>query len=110
MGYRSKVVLVLPTVEVDKAELSEDARRLLKEGTYHTLHSWNGKLYNYYEWESIKWYSGVDPVISEIENIATYLDPGEWGMVRVGEEFGDLEVHGSPYEFGVYPVQDVTIE
>ena len=92
MGYRSEVVIVARV-----GVIPEKLRRILID-EWRAEHAIKDKV-EYFRLAHVKWYQGYQDV-DDIENvILDYQDDA--GLVRVGEENGDVEVIGSPYEFGV---------
>lgn len=99
MGYRSTVYLRInaPIVEVVQAAAKLDPKleEILKQGQEEF-----GSDTDYY-WESIKWYD-ERPDIRAIEDMLDELDDDDFGFIRLGEEQGDIENKGMPYDYEMY--------
>lgn len=101
MGYRSDVALALSR---------EDHARLVKAcvppGDLDALLFVTPEDENDNEdavllrWERVKWYDD-DPLIVKIADFISDLDEETFGFVRVGEEFDDTAILGSPWNFGI---------
>jgi len=54
-------------------------------------------------WEDVKWYDSYSDVqaITKVIKEALAEDETSVGMVRIGEEAGDIETLGSPWEFEI---------
>jgi len=50
-------------------------------------------------WEDVKWYSDYDDVKSVMSVIERIGCSEDYGFLRVGEEAGDIENIGSPFDF-----------
>ena len=93
MGYRSEVAIVMTNKHYDEfmelankiedAELKENVHDLLENAD--TIKAPDDYTVMYWSW--VKWYDGIYPEVTWIENnlIAPY------GKVRIGEESGDIE-------------------
>lgn len=105
MGYRSEVAFVIKKEAVMKM--------LLKGHKFPSIfneaeHDEFGEDADGYTFDSIKWYSNY----AHIQEAETYLDAIDdtesFGFVRVGGEYDDVEMQGSPYLFQFGP--QTTIE
>lgn len=93
MGYRSEVAIVMTNKHYDEfmeladkiedAELKKNVHDLLEDAS--TIKAPDD--YTVMHWNWVKWYDGIYPEVTWIENnlIAPY------GKVRIGEESGDIE-------------------
>ena len=124
MGYRSQVVMaiskeLIPFLLLATSKCKETEELVFKYGNldrnYENDKSW------LLVWEGIKWYEGY----SDIDAIEKFIDDAESGdwvitnddgqdvhseelfrFVRVGEEFGDIDVRGSGY-WDISPVTSI---
>jgi len=124
MGYRSQVVMAIskelvPFLLLATSKCKETEELVFKYGNlsrdYENDKSW------LLVWDSIKWYEGYAD-IDAIENFMTDAESGDWVItnddgedvhseelfrfVRVGEEFGDIDVRGSGY-WDITPVTSI---
>ena len=124
MGYRSQVVMAIskelvPFLLLATSKCKETEELVFKYGNlsrdYENDKSW------LLVWDSIKWYEGYAD-IDAIENFITDAESGDWVItnddgqdvhseelfrfVRVGEEFGDIDVRGSGY-WDISPVTSI---
>lgn len=116
MGYRSTVYIMLPkeySKELEKTAYAEDGDKEWWDYKY----PWSGDdSYIVYELQDRKWYDNYHDVqffenfVSSRNTIAEAIDSDRLGAIfRLGEEFGDYEVHvGDPYsDFEIYPEMDI---
>lgn len=124
MGYRSQVVMAIskelvPFLLLATSKCKETEELVFKYGNlernYENDKSW------LLVWDGIKWYEGY----SDIDAIEKFIDDAESGdwvitnddgqdvhseelfrFVRVGEEFGDIDVRGSGY-WDITPVTSI---
>ena len=124
MGYRSQVVLaiskeLIPFLLLATSKCKETEELVFKYGNldrnYENDKSW------LLVWEDIKWYEGYSD-IDAIEKFMDDAESGDWAItnddgqdvhseelfrfVRVGEEFGDIDVRGSGY-WDITPVTSI---
>lgn len=104
MGYHSDVVLA---IDKDKFEESVLLNALFPSGLFklesNTFFDYvdvgdECYTFNY----NGKWYGSYDEV-ARIEAFLGTLEDCDFGFIRVGEECGDVELEGEPYEFGYFP-------
>ena len=106
MGYRSDIVIAveqavvarnLLTQEIPKSVLDcfvrKDENQLTSPVSYYHLTGW--KWNTYY------------PEAKAIEDWFASMEDEEFGAVRMGEEFGDVEYWGDPGEFSIYAQQNI---
>lgn len=104
MGYRSDIVIAveqavvarnLLTQEIPKAVLDcfvrKDENQLTSPVSYYHLPGW--------KWETYY------PEVKSIESWFASMEDEEFGAMRMGEEMGDIEIWGSPSEFGIFANQ-----
>jgi hypothetical protein len=109
VGYRSEVAFKCSEeahkVLLSAAELNKDLQDLLKASDRESCSSYNNDEEGFYYWEYVKWYESYSDV-SAFERIMDLLDEmaldGEYGFIRLGEDFDDHELRGDPGEFGMY--------
>ena len=124
MGYRSQVVMAIskelvPFLLLATSKCKETEELVFKYGNLDRNYE-NDKS-GLLVWEDIKWYEGY----SDIDAIEKFMDDAESGdwvitnddgqdvhseelfrFVRVGEEFGDIDVRGSGY-WDITPVTSI---
>ena len=96
MGYRSDVAIGL------KKEFVKDFEVIIKEDierNWVQVEEHAG--FNLYLWEDVKWYTGCFPVVNAVMDSLHDLDDEDYGYVRIGEEFSDIEVEGFYWEFSI---------
>ena len=104
MGYRSDIVIAveqavvarnLLTQEIPKSVLDcfvrKDENQLTSPVSYYHLIGW--------KWETYY------PEAKAIEDWFASMEDEEFGAMRMGEEMGDIEIWGSPSEFGIFANQ-----
>ena len=97
MGYRSEVVikvhesLILPFAVVMSTEKAGLCLRELASTYEKTLAVF----------DNIKWYSG-DPHVDVMMDWLDTLDGELYGFIRVGEEHGDTDSLGEPYNYDMF--------
>ena len=100
MGYRSDVCL---RVEPHVVEVIDAAKMMcddLRAAFANAVINGNSNCTDF-RWDSVKWYDGykdVDAVMSLLHS----LPDEDYGMIRIGEEVGDVEYYGEPSEFDMY--------
>ena len=124
MGYRSQVVMaiskeLIPFLLLATSKCKETEELVFKYGNldrnYENDKSW------LLVWDGIKWYEGYSD-IDAIEKFIDDAESGDWAItnddgqdvhseelfrfVRVGEEFGDIDVRGSGY-WDITPVTSI---
>jgi len=124
MGYRSQVVMaiskeLIPFLLLATSKCKETEELVFKYGNldrnYENDKSW------LLVWDGIKWYEGYSD-IDAIEKFIDDAESGDWAItnddgqdvhseelfrfVRVGEEFGDIDVRGSGY-WDISPVTSI---
>lgn len=94
MGYRSQVAIAIKTKiyhkhENELREAMKDCDALLKTEIAYVI-----------SWEYVKWYDSY-PSVSSIEAVLAKLDEEDYGYLRIGEDSGDVEEKGSPWDFDI---------
>ncbi len=111
MGYYSEIGLCLNNTAHEKmlAELKKqdetiqaEVQELLNSAEKYQANDSEEQESTLYHWSWIKWYSQF-PEVKFMENFIAALtddddDPLQYRFVRIGEEYEDIEVHGSYYE------------
>ena len=92
MGYRSQVFIGMTKEAYKKHETV--LREHLKDCDEF---SQTEEAY-YFKYEYSKWYPSYGDVAA-IEGVLDQLEDNEFGFCRVGEEDGDIEKRGEPWEF-----------
>ena len=97
MGYRSDVALRFSDhlVEVVNTarKLDKELDSMLKEAQENDTD---------YFWQDVKWYDSYKEV-QAVQNFLNLLKDDDYGMIRVGEESGDVELDGDPGQYNMYP-------
>ncbi len=96
MGYRSDVGLALckEAAAILKSMLKEakvNERYLFDHADHHDVDDDSGD--ELWRWESVKWYDGY-PEVDFVTNFLHELDPSSYLLVRVGEQYDDIELGG----------------
>lgn len=102
MGYRSDVVIAV----ANKA-MSSDLKEALIEVFVEQKRE---SSYTVYRAEWIKWYAGLYSEVDKIENLLSALDDEDYGFIRVGEDYTDIDLFGHPFEYGLYVNVNIEIE
>ena len=109
MGYRSQVVIGFDKKAFWKhvGENIKDFKDcdIIEEGVEAVV----------FIWEDVKWYDSYSDVTSVMEVFHKVLEDSSGeneegsgaGLIRVGEEEGDIESLGEPYEFEIYATTSV---
>jgi len=102
MGYYSEVVLCIhkDTLDADMILNPKCPVQLFTEED--KLFHYISKEDEYYLFEfNGKWYVGY-PEIDKVMDYIQSLEESKYGFIRVGEDSGDVEELGEPWEFGYY--------
>jgi len=101
MGYRSQVAIAFDK-EVFWKHVGKDIKHFkdcdLIQQTKESIT---------FLWEDVKWYDSYDDVksisrvIDRVASDESYVDKELFGFIRIGEEDGDIEKVGSPWDFGL---------
>ena len=124
MGYRSDVAILLTKEAVDvlnskldSNDIDENVRqsvqRLLYIADAHHIDA--RTCAEVWHWEWIKWYS--DDIINHadikfIENFLSRLNADDYLFIRIGENYEDIEIHGSSFDsaFNIELVRYINID
>ena len=116
VGYRSEVAFKCTpeahNILLSAAEMNKDLKELLLE--CENVEIANGEFGDpdlkrdtegAYYWSYLKWYESYSDV-SAFESIMDLLDEmaldGDYGFIRLGEDFDDHELRGDPGQFEMY--------
>ena len=105
MGYRSEVVIALTNDLKDSSPLPA----WVEEQSDDIIIS---KDYTIFVINSIKWYPEVFEDVKAVEDWFSKMDEfnqDDYGAIILGEDFGDVTYHGTPYNFNIYPIQSISI-
>lgn len=94
MGYRSQIVIGIGLALYN--EKREEIDKMFHDIDKKTV----GKDAVYFQYDSVKWYDSYPEVAQVNEFLHDNAD--NVGMVRVGEDIGDVETVGDPYKFDIY--------
>lgn len=98
MGYRSDVGIVLTkesNTYVLKHIESDEIKQLLLD-SIHGQNEENGEIF--YLIEYVKWYTDYDAELRQLHDLILSLDTKTFLYIILGEDFGDMEIHGLFYE------------
>jgi hypothetical protein len=101
VGYRSEVYLRIaePLVEVVDAarKLDDTLDKMLSDGESERI----DKVKTDFYWEYTKWYDSY-PEVKAVERLLDMLQDNDYGFIRLGEEYGDIERKGYPDYYDMY--------
>ena len=106
MGYHSEVVIAvkdnLPTDLAIPQWIVENSDQIIeKEG------------FKIYKINNVKWYTDWDyEEVNESEHWFSKMDQNhsnDFGVIILGEKYGDVTYHGSPSTFDLYVTQSIEI-
>ena len=102
MGYRSQVAIA-----ISKEEYVQDSLLL------HTVPKWlkeepPAQVSDsvYWRFSGVKWYDSY-PEVAEVMSYLSKKEAQNYGFVRTGEDIGDIEEEGEPWEFDLYATQGI---
>lgn len=107
MGYRSDLVIGVKKTVLARDLLSNEIPPVFKK-----LPRFDTEDAVYWKIKDWKWYTSY-PEIQEIEHwFVSVLDSEEFGAIRLGEDYEDVQTWGSPWNFeiGVYRHIDSPID
>ena len=91
MGYRSEIAIA-----IDNDLITSEFEQLLHDADLKQKH----ESYTLYMYDCVKWYESYTEV-SEVMSFLNNLDDENFGFIRIGEELGDIELLGTPYDFNL---------
>ncbi len=95
MGYRSEVAIALDNEYVD------EFRDIIKEHNMESVFTEHDqKSFMVFKTDSIKWNTNY-PEIEAIESFFNIVLDEDYGFLRVGEDFDDIEEQGMPWDYGL---------
>jgi len=53
-------------------------------------------------WNEIKWYEDTDEAVIAFMHMLDQIGDENYGMIRVGDDFGDVEYYGNTCDFHMY--------
>ena len=107
MGYRSNIVIALKQEVITRNLLTNKIpKEVLKNFIRKDENVDNSLTVYYYYLDDYKWYTEY-PEIKAIEDWLNSMQYEEFGALRMGEEFGDVEYWGDPGEFSIYAQQNI---
>ncbi len=111
MGYYSEVGLCLNKASHDKMlaclkeqneDIQSEIQELLLDAERYQAHDKDNQETTLYHWSWLKWYTSYNEVKFMEDFLKSLTDdddsPLQYRFVRIGEEYEDIEVHGSYYE------------
>lgn len=96
MGYRSEVCIKFSEQAADVLTTACKMNKHLKELVESADQGSIEDHFLYFEYS--KWYDSY-PEVEAIESILTELDEYDYGFIRIGEEYEDVEERGEPWEY-----------
>ena len=100
MGYRSQVCIGLDEEAHKVLNVVKRMCPLVNELlSYSDANHFLGEC-NKYMWDSVKWYED-NPDVHAIMSILKQFQDESWAMLRVGEDYEDIEVVNSPWEYDI---------
>ena len=124
MGYRSDVVIAVTKVAYTKSILKQDLPDMLKGNDSWVVQKDNDMGF-FWTIEGIKWYESY-PEVQEVMDWLTTIESEEhqsdcmvngnkqkpweqdqYGFLRMGEEYNDIEELGDPYHFDISMCREI---
>lgn len=107
MGYRSDIVIALKQEVITRNLLTNEIPKIVLESFNRKDENVDNSLTVYYYYlEGFKWYTEYPEVLA-VEDWLNSMNYEEFGAVRLGEDFEDVEYWGNPGEFNIYPRQHI---
>jgi len=111
MGYRSDIVIVTKIENEELVKLLQEDEATANQ-YFFSMKDYNGKhmecfftQYNY-----VKWYESYNEV-KQIESAMHKIeDKDSFGFMRVGEDYDDVEVIGTPYDFNIQLSRNIDVD
>ena len=104
MGYRSQVAVKFTpeAIKVVKifAQLDNSIRELIEDACIACYDSCS------FRWDHIKWYEDHPDIIAFMD-LLYQLNDEDYGMIRLGDEDGDIERYGSPCDFDMWVTRSI---
>ncbi len=96
MGYRSTIAIAISK----KAILESLLKIKTLPNAFNTADVFDDSQKNAHYWifESTKWYPTYT-TIDAIEKFLATLNDDDYGFIRIGEDQGDVEILGNPWEY-----------
>jgi len=95
MGYRSDVC-----IRIKNEHVTPEFKTLCKSESFEIT---EGEVLTQFRIDQTKWYieyyKNYNDIMAFLRNLPSDED---WAFVRIGEEDGDVELEGSPYDLGIY--------
>mgnify|MGYP000715803516 FL=1 len=108
MGYRSDVVIAVHKQVLAMDLINPVIPEILKQQEFTDIEGTR-----YWHIDQWKWYSdypeirSIENMFSTLEKLAEENNLSLFGAIRLGEEFGDHEEWGDPYEYGIQLNQSI---
>lgn len=107
MGYRSNIVIALKQEVITRNLLTNEIpKQVLENFNRKDENADNSSPVYYYYLTGFKWYTEYSVVLAA-EDWLNSMDYEEFGAMRLGEDFGDVEYWGNPGEFNIYLSQHI---
>lgn len=105
MGYRSDIVIAVSGEVMTRHLIANDIPKSVLENASRQR---NGN--HYFCLESWKWYEEYPEVREILDWFDEMSDENhrQFGALRMGEEFGDIETWGDPNNFEIYATQSIS--
>ncbi len=101
MGYRSEVVIKFSDEAAEVVRAARDLCPILKELFDGNEASSDPDRVDVLYFSYAKWYEDYKEVAA-IEDLLEQLNEEDFGFMRVGEETGDVETRGEPWEYNIH--------
>ena len=102
MGYRSDIVIALKQEVITRNLLTNEIpKQVLENFNRKDENADNSSPVYYYYLNGFKWYTEYPEVLA-VEDWFNSMDYEEFGAMRLGEDYGDVEYWGNPTEFNIY--------
>jgi len=108
MGYRSQVC-----IGISKEVLKDIPDSIMESFKDCDTINQNDKAVTFI-WDDVKWYPSYKDVMAVDNMLANLTEDSEgedqYGFIRVGEDDGDIESRGTPYEFGLQSCTSIEVD
>ena len=101
MGYRSDVCLRVEPHVVEVIEAVSKMCNVTRQAFDSADDKDAGLHCTDFRWNGVKWYDGYEDV-EAVKSVLQSLPDEDYGMIRIGEEVGDVEYSGDPPAFDMY--------
>ena len=107
MGYRSEVVVKFSDNAVKVVKKFYELDKQIKELIDDSENSTGWEQIQALHWDWIKWYEDGDEAIAAFIDMLDQLGDENYGMIRVGDNFDDVEYYGNTCNFNMYVERNI---